>query len=141
MWFRRVRSAVFIAIAAACASGCSSSYMRATRPGMPPASSTICALGIPSVRTSLRDTSDGIDVTFNLVGDATELRRRADAALVGTYPVRAEGSALSCHVCATISDEPNGIVIHAVPVNKAQLESVREAFHQLIVQLQLAGCG
>jgi hypothetical protein len=115
--------------------------MRATRPGMPPASSTICALGIPSVRTSLRDTSDGIDVTFNLVGDATELRRRADAALVGTYPLRAEGRALSCHVCATISDEPNGIVIHAVPVDKAQLESVREAFHQLIVELQSAQCG
>jgi hypothetical protein len=107
---------------------------------MPPASATVCALGIPGVRMSLSDSPDGVDLTFAVVGDAAELRKRAHEALAGTYPLRPESAALVRRVHATILDEPYGLVVHAVPIDPAQLDSVRAAFVERLDDLRASGC-
>jgi hypothetical protein len=121
------------------AQGCDPYAMRVGR-HLPRASSTICAFGLPGVRTSLRDTSDGVDVTFVLVGDAAELRGRAHAALAGTYPLRPESRALARRLRTTLRDEPDGLVIHATPLDPAELVSVREAIHHLVEDVLSSGC-
>jgi hypothetical protein len=107
---------------------------------MPPASATVCALGIPGVRMSLSDSPDGVDLTFAVVGDAAELRKRAHEALAGTYPMTPESTALVRRVHATIFDEPYGLVVHAVPIDPAQLDSVRAAFLERLDDLRSGRC-
>jgi hypothetical protein len=107
---------------------------------LPPSSSTVCALGIPGVRTSVRDTPDGVELTLVAVGNATELRNRAHAALAGKYPLRPESKALAARVRATIRDEPCGLVVHLVPIDEAQLSSVRDATRRLIDDLTWTTC-
>jgi hypothetical protein len=106
----------------------------------PPSSSTVCAFGVPGVRTCVSDTPDGVEVTFVVVGDATELRQRAHAALAGTYPLRPESRAIASRVHATIRDEPDGLVLHAVPIDPADLPSIRAAVRRLISDVLSNAC-
>jgi len=89
---------------------------------------------------SLRDTDDGVELTIVVVGDATELRRRAHAALAGTYPVRPESRALLSRVRASMRDEPYGLVLDAVPIRPAELDSVRDDFRRWLDDLRSSDC-
>ena len=88
----------------------------------------------------MSDTDDGVEVTFVVVGDATELRRRAHGAIEGTYPVGPETTAIVRRVHATIRDEPDGLVLHVVPIDPAELEWVRDAVHQRVRHIQSSDC-
>jgi hypothetical protein len=118
---------------------CSPNTMPLGRPAYP-SSSTVCALGIPGVRTSVRDTPDGVELTLGVVGDATELRTRARAALVGRYPLRPDAMALASRVHATLYDESCGLVVHLVPIDSTELSSVRDAARRLIDDLRWTTC-
>src|ERR1700677_3970581 len=86
---QRLRRLISGSLALAALASCSPYAMPIGR-RPPPSSSTVCAFGVPGVRTCVSDTPDGVEVTFVVVGDATELRQRAHAALAGTYPLRPE---------------------------------------------------
>jgi hypothetical protein len=107
----------------------------------PPSCATVCAFGIPDVRTSIRDTSDGVDVTFGVVGnDPTELRQRAHGAVAGTYPIRPGTQALARRVRVTIHDEEDGLVMHVVPLDPAELDSVRDAVRKVVAEDEAMSC-
>jgi hypothetical protein len=100
--------------------------------GMPPGSSTLCVFGVRGVRAFTRDTDDGMDITFTVVGDGSLLRERAHESLNGAYPLKPETAAIARRVHATIHDEPAGLTIHATPTDPADLEGVRAAIlHRL----------
>jgi len=61
---------------------------------MPPGASTLCVFGVRGVRANVRDTADGTDVTFTVVGDGSELRKRAHEALSGELAVKPETVAI-----------------------------------------------
>jgi hypothetical protein len=130
---------IALAVAVSRLLGCSGYSMPVGRRA-PPACSTICALGVPGVRVAVRDTPDGVDLTFVVVGDEGELRKRLVAAFAGEYPMRAEGRAIARRVHATIRDEERGLVVHAVPIDPAERASVQAAFHKAIEDLQSRDC-
>jgi hypothetical protein len=107
----------------------------------PPSCATVCAFGIPGVRTSIRETSDGVDVRFGVVGDdPTELRRRAHGSIEGTYPLRADTKALARRVHVTIYDEEDGLIMHVVPNDLAEIASIRSAVRNILDEDETMRC-
>ncbi len=100
--------------------------------GMPRGSSTVCVFGVRGVRAFARETDDGMDVTFTVVGDGEELRRRAHAAVNGEFPVRPETRVIMRQVTATVYDEPEGLMIHAKAKDPAMLEQIQDEIRQVI---------
>ncbi len=109
---------------------------------MSPGASTICAFGVPGVRTSVFDTDDGVDITFNVMGDAGELQRRVHDALAdrGPYCMHPETRAIARRVHATVTDEPRGLIIHAVPIDPKDLDDVREAIRRRVENATRGDC-
>jgi hypothetical protein len=107
----------------------------------PPSRATVCAFGIPGVRTSVRETIDGIDVWFGVVGDdPAELRRRAHGSIDGTYPLRPETRALARRVRVILHDEEDGLVMHVVPIDPTELDAIRGAVRTILAEDGTMSC-
>jgi hypothetical protein len=103
--------------------------------GMPRGSSTVCVFGVRGVRAVTRETDDGMDVIFTVVGDGSdgdELRKNAHAAMTGEFHVRPEARAIMQKVTSTLYDRPDGLTIHATPIDPAMLEEIRNEIRHVI---------
>jgi len=100
--------------------------------GMPRGSSTVCVFGVRGVRAVARETDDGMEVTLTVVGDGAELRRNAHAALNGQFKVRPEARAIMDQVSSTLCDEPDGLTIHAKPLDPSKLEQIQDEIRHVI---------
>jgi len=104
---------------------------------VPPGSATICAFGLPGVRTSVQDTQGGVDVTLATVGDATELRKRVHDVLEdrhepGAWRLKPEHERIARKLRAQIIDEPHGLLVRATPIDPSDLVEIRTAIHDRV---------
>jgi len=104
---------------------------------VPSGSATICAFGLPGVRSSVQDTADGVDVELVTVGDATELRKRVHDVLEdhrepGAWKLKPEQQKIARKLHATLIDEPHGLLVRAAPNDPADLEEIRVAIHDRV---------
>ena len=127
---QRLLPAVLLASSALAAGACQ--MERPIARGMPRGSSTVCVFGVRGVRAVTRETADGMDVIFSVVGDGAELRRNAHAALTGEYRVRPEARAIMQKVTSTLYDEPDGLTIHATPIDPTMLDQIRAEIRHVV---------
>jgi len=100
----------------------------------------MCAFGVPGVRTSVADTPGGVDVRFVVIGDASELRRRAHGAVAGTYPIRPESRAVADQVYATVTDDEDGLQMHMTPRDPTKVDVIRDDVRHLLDDVRARGC-